>query len=404
MDDVAIRPIGPDEFDAFYATDATAFGSPVDPDRKAQERETFEYERSLAVVDADRIVATAAAYSFALAVPGAVVPAAGVTFVAVLPTHRRRGLLTRLMTRQLAEVPEPVAVLWASEAPIYGRFGYGPASRHLLLEARCAAAFVPDAPTDPALELRLVDPVPARADLAAVYDAVWTGRPGHFARPPAWWDGVLLDTERERAGAAPLRGVLAADGSGVRGYALYSTVSAWDEGVANGTVRVRELCARDPAAEATLWRYLLDLDLMRRLTVTLPVDAALVHLLADPRQARLRVNDNLWARLVDVPTALASRRYAADLDVVLDVTDAVRPGNARRWRLTAGAKGAACGPTRDSPDLALPVATLGAAYLGGPRLGALAAAGRVRELRPGALAAASRAFAGDREPYCPEEF
>ncbi|HLZ38755.1 MAG TPA: sterol carrier protein domain-containing protein [Mycobacteriales bacterium] len=194
------------------------------------------------------------------------------------------------------------------------------------------------------------------------------------------------------------------DGDGPRGYAVYATVSAWDEGVANGTVRVRELCARDPAAEAALWRYLLDLDLMRRLTVTLPPDAALVHLLVDPRQARPRMHDNLWARLVDVPTALSRRRYASELDVVLDVTDAVRPANTRRWRLTANAGGATCGPTRDAPDLALPVAALGAAYLGGTRLSALAGAGRVRELRPGALDAASRAFAGDREPYCPEEF
>src|SRR5687767_9859728 len=91
-----------------------------------------ELDRSLALFDGDRVAATAGIYSLEMSVPGAVVPTAGITWVTVSPTHRRQGVLTAIMRRQLDELHEqerePVAALWAAESSIYGRFGYAPAT------------------------------------------------------------------------------------------------------------------------------------------------------------------------------------------------------------------------------------------------------------------------------------
>jgi predicted acetyltransferase len=164
---------------------------------------------------------------------------------------------------------------------------------------------------------------------------------------------------------------------------------------------VRELVAATPEARAVLWAFLLDQDLTRTVTWELaPVDEPLWLMVTDPRAVRRKLGDGLWVRLVDVAAALAAREYATDPEVVLEVTDAFCPWNEGRYQLAGGA----CQPTDAEPDLALDVTALGAAYLGGPTLHELAAAGRVRELRPGELARASSAFRGEVAPWCPEVF
>ena len=407
--ELPIRAIEPAEFDAFSAATERAFGGHGRDDEREIDRRVFEYDRTLAAYDGDSIVGTAGAFSLEMTVPGGPAPVAGVTIVGVLPTHRRRGLLTRLMTRQLDDLHEqdrePVAALWASEPGIYGRFGYGLASRHLSVTVhRPWSGFLPSAPADTG-RLRLDEPAKVRADLDRVFDAVRRIRPGHFARSAGFWDMRLFDPERRRAGAGPLTCVVHEGPEGVDGYALYATKQNWAEGGPEGTVSVREVAALDPVGHAALWRFLCDIDLMAKVTGWTATDDPLLHLLSDPRRVTPVLKDNLWVRLVAVERALAARSYATPIDVVFAVSDSRCPWNDGRWRLAGDANGATCDRTSDAADLTLTSTDLGAAYLGGTRLATLAAAGRVQELRPGALESASVAFASaGRAPYCPQIF
>jgi predicted acetyltransferase len=218
-----VRPISEDEFADMCAIDEHAFHTtwPSEPEMQ-HFKGRFEFDRSLGAFDGAQIAGAACAFSFLLSVPGEVLPAAGVSGVSVLPTHRRRGILRRLMTRQLADIHaggEAIAVLWASEAGIYGRFGYGLASQVASFSVeRGDGQFAPGAPTDSRLRLRVVEPQRVRRELAKVYDALLPCRPGLFARDERWWDAVLFDPDYRREGRGPLRCVLAEDAAGARGY------------------------------------------------------------------------------------------------------------------------------------------------------------------------------------------
>jgi len=415
-----IRPITEDDLLAMHAVHEHAFhGRPLSEQRRAQLHSRVEYDRTVAAFDGGMIVGTAGAFSFRMRVPGALAVVAGVSLVGVLPSHRRRGILTSLMQQQLDDVHErceAVAALFASEAGIYGRFGYGRASWHAGFSLRAGEGeLAADAPADEALRLRIAEPESARAELAKVYDMVLDERPGFFARTEGWWDRVLADEPEDRGGASPLRCILAEDAASPRGYALFSGRERWDQDafLPEGVIEVREAVTADPAAAAAIWGDLLSRDLTTEFHAGMrPVDDPLLHLLADPRRIRTRVTDGLWVRVVDVAGALAQRRYACPVDVVIEVADDGCTWNRGRWRLTAGAAGtpadsgaaglgATCERTSDPADIALPVRALSAAYLGGTRLGPMAAAGLVRELRPGTLAPLSTALSWDPAPWCP---
>jgi len=417
-DPYPIRPIAADEYAYFRRVHDHAFNrGPASPAFWARALRLFEPDRSLAAFDAalpagETLVGTTGAYSLRMTVPGAALPVAGVTAVSVLPSHRRRGVLRSLMRRQLTDLAargdEPVAVLWASETPIYGRYGYGRASTnaHFRFE-RGDGAMAATAPADPGLALRLAEPQAAAAELAKVYDAVLATQPGFFARTEDWWDRVLQDDPDERHGLSPLRCLLAADGSGVRGYALYGTLARWDEatGLPDGSLTVREVMAADPAAGAALWHSLLTWDLVTTVTADLrSAEDPLLYQLLDQRRARVQVSDGVWVRIVDLPGALSKRAYSGPVDVVLEVADELLAGNAGRWRLRADGAVVSCARTDRPADLALDVRELGAAYLGGTRLGTLAAAGLVTELRPGAVNRLSAAMTWDPAPWCPQIF
>jgi predicted acetyltransferase len=429
-DQYPIRPISDDEYAAFRRVHDHSFNSgPAPAARWPRLRRQFEAERSLAAFDPALparlgIVGTTGVYSFQMAVPGAVFPVAGVSAVSVLPTHRRRGILRSLMRRQIADIAsrgdEPIAALWASETPLYGRYGYGRASSHASFRfGRGEGALSALAPADPSLTLRLAEPSEVVADLAKAYDVVLSGQPGFFSRDEDWWERVLDDPAEERQGRSPLRCLLATDGDGVRGYALYRSTPRWEEDTVlpDGVIDVWELIAADPAAGAALWRDLLSRDLVGSVTADLrPADDPLLYQLHDSRRARVHLVDNLWVRVIDLPAALARRAYSSPVDVVVEVTDGLLPANAGRWRLRAarpggaagvgGAAGGAadCARTDEPADIALDVRELGAAYLGGTRLAALAAAGLVRELRPGAVGRLSTAMSWDPAPWCPRIF
>jgi len=415
-----IRPITPDEFDSYQLVDQHGFNAgPMTEDVRRLVMSRFEFDRSLAAFDGGTPIGITAIYSFRLSVPGSeLLPAAGVTWVSVLPTYRRRGVLSSIMRRQLEDIRgrgEPLAVLWASEAAIYSRFGYGSASWQLRFTIRRGeGALAASVVADRGLVLRLADPPDALAELAKVYDTVLAGRPGLFVRNESWWQRTIYDPPEDRHGASPLRCVLAEDDSGPRGYALYSAVEP-DGGepfLPADVLTVRELMAVDPAASATLWTDLLSRDLTGEFRARLrPVDDPLLHQLADPRRARPQPADGLWVRMIDVPAALAGRRYSCPVDAVIEVRDDILPANAGRWRLTtaSGADAgaglpASCVRVSSAADVELDVTQLGATYLGGTRLGTLAEAGLVTELRPGAVRQLSAAMSWDPAPWCPTIF
>jgi predicted acetyltransferase len=424
-----IRPASIDELPEFMAVVDHAFNSTWPADEVlANERRFFEPERSLVALDGDQIVGTTVAYSFQLTIPGGTAATAGVSGVGVLPTHRRRGILSALMRQQLTDVSEggePLAALFASEAGIYRRYGYGVASEQLSFSILAGQASLmptadPAARADPAdragagraspLSVRLTEPQAAVKDLMAVYEAIRPGRPGMLVRSDNWWESQLSDPAFMREGYSRQRCVVAADATGARGYALYTTKPEWDaDGIPAHTIVVRELFATDPAACAALWHNLLSRDLVGEVQIRMrPLDDPLLHLLASRRDARPRVSDGLWIRLIDLPAALTGRRYACGVDVVIEVADALLPANAGRWRLRAGDPADASAPTCErvsaAPDIRLGIAELGSAYLGGIRLGALAAAGLVSEERHGALSSLSTAMSADPLPWAPLMF
>ncbi|MFJ8540531.1 GNAT family N-acetyltransferase [Streptomyces sp. NPDC093586] len=405
-----LRVLRPDEWDTWYGTLIRAFGGVPEPaEELALYRELTRHDRSLGVWDGDECVGTAGAFAFRMTVPGgALVSAAGVTMVGVAATHRRRGVLTSLMRRQLDDVRswgEPLAVLTASEPAIYGRFGYGAATFQVNAEIETdrVRLSVPDGTDD--VRLRYAAPADVLDACEAVYARLVPGRPGMLARQSGWERLGLLDPESGRDGASPLQCVVARRDGQVTGYARFRVRPDWGPTGPGGTVLLQDLAGLDPATQAALWRFLFDVDLTTRLvTRGRPVDEAWQYQVSDIRRCRPQLRDALYVRLVDVGDALAARTYQAPVDVVFEVEDAFCPWNEGRWRLTGDAKGASCERTTDAADLALSVRELGAAYLGGVTLGSLGAAGRVRELRAGALAEASVGFASDVAPWLPHGF
>lgn len=413
-DGYPIRVLAEDEYPQLLEVDGHAFGNLIDPEHAEHERTVMEPQRTIGAFDEATLCGVASAFSFELSVPGTVAPAAGISWVGVLPVYRRRGVLRGLMKHQLQDVHdrgrEAVAVLWASEAPIYGRFGYGAASRSFSLTVpRSAYALRHDAPHDESVRLRLVEPQDWKTT-APIYDQVTPTRPGMLARDDRWHAMSVIDLPARREGKSPLRCVVAEDGAGVRGYARYSTKPDWSLGYPQGVVHVREVLAADTAALASLYSYLFDLDLMGTTELwNVPVDDPLLHWLTNLRTASPRLNDALYVRLVDVGRALSQRSYSANIDIVIDVIDPLCSWNTGRWRLVGGPEGATCqrapdGPAKAPAPLSMSVAELGAVYLGGTSLHELALAGRVTEGQPGALMSATTAFSWNPQPWNPMVF
>jgi predicted acetyltransferase len=360
------------------------------------------HERMHAGLEDGEIVGGTGAFPFELSVPGGSLPCAGVTAVGVHPTHRRRGVLRAMMDAQLRDVHErgePIAALWASEETIYGRFGYGIAS--WVGELKIPHEW--DAFAEQ-LELRgaprFVTPEEARELFPPVYERVRRERPGMPSRSEEWWEIRHLRLPDEETDAPRRFVVLEIDGE-PQGYAIYRTHFAFEGGHASSRLAVREAFGATPEATAAIWRYLLDVDWMAVVEVSLaPPDHPLFLLLATPRRARYGMGDGLWVRLVDVGAALAGRAYGDGGPLVLEVRDAVCPWNDGCWRLDGGA----CERTDQEPDLALDVAALGSAYLGAVSFTQLRGALRVEEMQEGVVERADELFAWRPLPWCPEIF
>lgn len=404
--ELEIRPITPDELPAFIRNDALAFGGQTDDGEIEEIRATFAFERSLAAFVDGRLVGTAGAYPFTMTLPGLTsTPVAGVSWVGVRPTHRRRGILRVLMERQLDDVAargEALAILTASESGIYARFGYGLATSSMSVEIdpRYARFQQPITPTG---RLEMLDHEQALAVLPEIYDRARRLQPGALTRSPERWRGILAQSaERDKRDGPRFYASYESAPGQVDGAAIYRIKGQWADDIAANVLTVREVMATTAEAYAALWDFLLYVDLVGTVRAEeRPVDDPLRWLLAEPRRLRVtRLGDELWVRLLDIPAALSARRYAVTGALVFAVHDAFRPRDDGRYMLEAGRDGAVCRPTDAAADIALDVAELGAVYLGGVSFSTLARAGRIHEASAEALRRADALFAPDRAPFC----
>jgi predicted acetyltransferase len=402
---VEIAPTTDADYAESFGPLAVAFAFAADEPWVEKKRRLLPPERLLAAREDGQTVGCAAAYPLALTVPGGgELRTAGVTMVAVLPTHTRRGILRGLMARQLAECRERndvLAVLWASEGSIYGRFGYGLATLSCdidLLRDRAAWA----QPGEREGEVRLLSAEEARELLPAVYDAVRPATPGFYRRTEEWWSQrSLSEPEFVPAADSPLQWAgLALDGRPAA-YAIYRLEHGWDGGAPAGFLHAIEVLGVSPRATRAIWSYLFSVDLVGRVKARrLPPDHPLLLSLAEPARLRMRVGDGIWLRLVDVERALAARERREGEPVVLELADELCPWNAGRWRVAADG----VDRVEADPDVRAGAAELACVYLGAFTFTQLAAAGRVEELRPGGVGRADRIFRTDRMPWCPEVF
>ena len=403
-----LRYATPDSVGEFVEATVHGFHEDYTEDLWIPGRAVIEPERFFGYAVDGRWISTCGAYSRVLTVPGGTVPAAAVTFVTVQPSYRRRGLLRRMMEHQLADVvargTEPVALLWASESLIYGRFGYGHAvPRHGLSGRTRSTGFLPSVRVGEGSvgELRREDAI---AVIKQLHAAMLPERPGSLDRPDPWWEVKWHDPEPWRKGLPALRFAVHYDaGGGPDGYAAFRVKDVG--GNTEAEVIILDLDATEPAAYAALWRFLLDLDLVQTFDRhDAPVDDPLRYLALDGRQVQTKLDDSLYARLVDVPAALRARAYSADIDVVIGVEDTLLPDNGGAVRLQAGPDGVSVSPSPRTPDFSLNVRELGSIYLGGVSLNALHGAGLVAERTRGSVRAAAAAFAWHRAPFCPDYF
>ncbi|MFH8224435.1 GNAT family N-acetyltransferase [Streptomyces sp. NPDC018057] len=403
-----IRTTTDEDFGTFIDTVHAAFGHfPETPvEGGGLWWSALEQDRCLLARTADgRPVGTAATYPFELTLPGdTLVPASGVTAVGVLPSHRRRGVLSSMMRHQLDEVRargEFLSVLLASEALIYGRFGYGPAtytarltvSRHrgaLAVPRARALAGAPGAgPDDGSVEI--LRHAECQELLEDVYDRYRRTQPGALSRPHRWW--------AQRAGQPPVSPApryvaVHRDTDGVPdGYASYS--------IESGTLTVDETIATDDAVFTALARFVLGHDLVSQVVFKhVPPGHPLRWQFADLRAGEVSGDtDWLWVRLLDVPGALTARGWSLDGELVLDVQDPFLDEH-NRYLLTVRDGKADCVPTDRSPDLSLDISDLGSVYLGGTAPSTLVRAGHIRAHRPGAAALADALFRTERAPHC----
>jgi predicted acetyltransferase len=294
---------------------------------------------------------------------------------------------------------EPLAILWASEAPIYGRFGYGLATKAAKVSIERDRAVFRDRP-EPVGATRLVTLEQAVDLIPDVFDRVCAETPGMFARSKVWWESSpLADPEHARRGGGPLFcAVFELEGE-PEAYALYRLKGDWEEGVPNTKLFIREVMATSTVALREIWRFLFGVDLVARVdTWGLPPDYPLFLMLTEPRRLRMTLGDALWVRLVDLQAALQARSFYGGEPVVLDVRDSFCPWNEGAWSIPDVER------TDADPDLKLDAADLGSAYLGGFSFAELARAGRVEELREGGIARADALFRTDTTPWCSEVF
>lgn len=403
---IEIRAAGPDDYEGVVEALSTSFLERPDvPAVARQVRDVWEGTRTWIAVDGADVVGTFRSWPTELTLPGlGRLPAGAVSGVTVMPTHRRRGVLRRMAEADhagMAERGEAVALLYASEFPIYGRFGYGNATRWATLTVDTTRTGIV---AGEGTGVRVVTPdARVRDEIRDLYDAYRRAAPGELRRRDVGWDFRLGLAEDAWDGR--WKGWLAVhrDATGaLDGYLRYTAEHHWENHVAKIAVTAQELIATTEEAERALWAHLVGMDLVASIRAqNRPVYDRLGYRLTNPRAITTSdIGDALWVRLLDVPRALAARGYEREGSLVLEVVDERAAGGRLRLALDASPDGASCAATGRSADLTLPVGALGSVYLGAHDLRDVAIRAGVDEHRPGALAEAAALFRTLREPWC----
>jgi len=394
---IRIRTATPDDFIRMFRMDSAAFGFPITDEDVARQKPLLPFERFRLAIDGDDLVGQAGSFSFELTLPGrGRIPIGGTTWVTVATTHRRRGLLGRLLAAihdDMSQRGDAAAALIASEGGIYERFGYGVATRFRAVTidrraVRFRDEFVPERGT-----VRLVDPADHVDDFQRLFDRYRRQRVGEISRSPAWTAMRVADAGSEA------RAALHRDG-----FAIWKLTADWGDGEPNHEIRVLDFAAATPEAHRALWHVLLSTDLVgpvrNRLAVSL--DDPLPHFLTDPRAVRTdALVDLLWVRPSDIGAAFGARRYRTADDIVVAVADG---GGDERWRIEGGPDGARASRVRRRPDLTATRAALGALLLGGVSAASLAAGGRIEARRRADLTRADLFFGWEPMAHCSTSF
>ena len=384
----------------------SVFGDEINDEEIERYASTIDIDRVIYIEDDGVVVAGAGAYTFRTTVPGGSLPTGGVTLVSVKPSHRRQGLLTTMMRQQLDDIHqrgEPIATLWASEAAIYGRFGYGLASMQSGVSAeKDKIKFL----NDPGPSGRVTMPTLAEAKevIAPVYDRVQERTPGMYERTDNWWKWRLLRDPKEwREGASQKFVAVWEDDGEPSAYMIYRIQQGWSEAGPTGSVQVQELIADGVDALREMWRFAINIDLVNKVKSNfpmLPSDSPLRAMVTEIRRLQARLADALWLRVVDVKAALEGRGYATDGEIVFKLEDRFCDWNSGTWSLKVGGGRALVSPSDARPDLTFDASTLGSLYLGTFTFAQMQRAGRVE----GETELADALFRTDTAPYCPEIF
>lgn len=404
---ITTRPITEDEILSFRRRISAGFGEDLDDKDLDNERfvATLPLDRTVAALDGDEIVGTLGGYPLEVTVPGGPsVPMAGTTIVTVQPTHRRRGLLTAMMRDHLDDVAarnEPLAGLWASETPIYGRYGFGRATSRDVVEAANDALRIAGAAEG---TVRFIEPAEEKA-VPAIYEAVRRSKPGMLSRNEDWWQHEIFhDPEHERHGQSSKRFVLYEADGRPEGYAVYTQKPDWNDFIPNGQVLVKEVIASTDRAHTGLWNFIANIDLYPRVRYwNAATDDPLWWKLDDPRQVDRKRLDALWLRVVDVPAALGARTYESDGSIRLAIEDPFLPDTSGVYELAVSDGVGKCTEVEGEADVALGIDALGSLYLGESNALSMAAAGLV-DGEADRVSRLHRIFHTDVEPWCDDVF
>ena len=393
-----MRTVAADEFVQWCRAEARAYGNRLNIDPEVL-RPNFDLDRSIAVFDKGNIVGGAHSHRVEMSIPGAAAVIAGVANIAVQPTHRRQGVLTRMMRHQIKDIHErgePLAALFATESVIYGRFGYGIGS--LYERWTIDRQFNGYAqPYESPGRIVFVDPEDITKDLPEVFRRSTVDRPGVFQKALHRWERESQAPEHSQGGPGGLFYAAYEDGGRMDGYAMFR--------ISGSTLTVNELMAVTKEANTALWRFCFDMDLVDSTeALKRPVDDPMPWMLADPRRLQRSTRDGVWVRIIDVGAALKLRRYMKSDRLVLEIRDELCPWNGRRFMLEGSSEGATCHTTNSSPDLVLAVSVLASVYLGAVSFSTLSRAGLVEECKPGTLLRADRMFAVQHQPWTPANF
>ncbi len=409
-DHLEIRPFTADEASEALDLLALVFGEPLDAEDRRLETSVQDLSRSVAAFDGGRMAGCLADYPFDLSVPGGSLPTAGTTWVGVLPTHRRRGIMRAMVSRHLtsaAERGEVLAALWASEAGIYGRFGYGAAldMAHLSLRVDGGLAWH-DRALPAADSVRLVPLDQAVAVIDPIYEACRGRRAGMHRRSIAFWRFQALSTRKSVLAGAAGKYVVVARVDGVdSAYAIYGMGEEHGDGGSPGNVLyLTELAGLTPSAEASMWRFLAAHDLITKVVARRrPTDDVLPLVLTDPRRVEQRRSDSLYVRVLDVPAALRGRQYADSADFTLRIHDDLLEANDGTWRVQVSSEDVSVEPiSTETPDLEMDIRGFGSLYLGGRSLRRMADAGFVTVANPEVIHPFDAAFRAAEAGWAPE--